>query len=272
MHEMSIFWLRAAVVLYSIGLLQAILTILRRKTQFFHVALGTFAVATILHMVSLVEAWIVLGHLPADNFFQSVSICAFLISNVFLFVYWRYQFESLGVFLFPLVFLMALVGATEAPVAAWQNQGIRDAWLKIHVLLVLSGYAALLLTAAASIFYLIQERQIKRKSARGFFDRLPPLGTLDNLITQSMGLGFVLITLAVVAGSVWAFIESGASWIGEAKIAISLATWAIYLVMIFLRTSAGWRGRKAALLAITVLGCFVITWAAHIGLRPVLAQ
>lgn len=272
MHDMSIFWLRAAVVLYSIGLLQAILTILRRKTQIFQLALGAFSVATILHMVSLVEAWIAAGHPPADNFFQSVSICAFLIANVFLFVYWRYQFESLGVFLFPLVFLMALVGATEIPVAAWENAGIRDAWLKVHVLLVLSGYAALLLTAVASIFYLIQERQIKGKNAPRFFDRLPPLGTLDNIITRSMGVGFVLITLAVVAGSTWAFIESGTRWISEARVAISIATWAIYLVMIFLRTSAGWRGRKAALLALTVLGCFVVTWATHLGLRPLLAQ
>ncbi|MGH9674061.1 MAG: cytochrome C assembly family protein, partial [Bryobacteraceae bacterium] len=211
-------------------------------------------------------------HLPADSFFQSISLCAFLVAVIFLFVYWRYQFESLGVFLFPLVFLMTLVGAMEAPVAAWTSLGVRDAWLKIHVLLVLSGYASLLLAAVASVCYLMQERRLKRKRGGGIFDRLPPLGTLDNLITQAMNIGFVLITLAVVAGSTWAFIESGTKWISEAKIAISLATWAIYLVMIFLRTSAGWRGRKAAMMSLTVLGCFVVTWAAHIGLRPILAQ
>jgi len=272
MHDMSIFWLRVAVALYSIGLLHAILTVLRRRSQLFQVALAAFSVATVLHMVALVDRWATLGHLPADNFFESASLCAFLLANVFLFVYWRYQFESLGVFLFPLVFLMALVGATEIPVSSWTDLRVRDIWLKLHVVLVLSGYAALLLTVVASIFYLIQERHLKRKSSPAFFDRLPPLGTLDNLITHGMGIGFVLITLSVIAGSTWAFIESGTRWIAEAKIAISLITWAVYLVMIFLRTSAGWRGRKAALMAIAVLGCFAITWAAHIGLRPVLSQ
>ena len=42
-----------------------------------------------------------------------------------------------------------------------------------------------------------------------------------------MGFGFVFITLGVIAGSTWAFIESGTSWIGEPKIAISLVTWAV---------------------------------------------
>jgi ABC-type uncharacterized transport system permease subunit len=44
-------------------------------------------------------------------------------------------------------------------------------------------------------------------------------------------------------------------------------TWVIYLVMIFLRVSAGWRGRKAAVLAITALGCSALTWAAHAQLQ-----
>lgn len=273
MHEMSVFWLRVAALLYAVGLLHAILTVLRRRVQIFRVALGVFIVAAILHFVSLVELTFSVGHLPVNNFFGSMSLCGFLIAALFLFVYWRYDFSSLSVFLFPLVFLMTLVGGMETPVPTWTNRSVRDAWLLLHVGLVLSGYAALLLTAVASVFYLIQERQLKSKQPRTVFvDRLPPLGTLDNLITASMGFGFVLITLAVVAGSTWAFIESGTKWIGEAKIAISLLTWAFYLLMVFLRMSAGWRGRKAAIMAITVLGCSALTWAAHVGLRPLLTR
>ena len=37
--------------------------------------------------------------------------------------------------------------------------------------------------------------------------------------------------------------------------------------MVFLRVSAGWRGRKAAYMAIVVVGCSALTWAAHVGLR-----
>ena len=139
--------------------------------------------------------------------------------------------------------------------ASWSSQRVRDAWLIVHVVLVLLGYAALLFTAVAAILYLMQERELKRKKPRSFYHRLPPLGTLDELITRFMGVGFVLITLAVIVGSTWAFVELGTQWVAEPKIAISFLTWGIYLAMVFLRVSAGWRGRKAAVLAITALGC-----------------
>ena len=40
----------------------------------------------------------------------------------------------------------------------------------------------------------------------------------------------------------------------------------------FLRASAGWRGRKAALMAVSVLCCSALTWAAHVGLRSLLTK
>jgi ABC-type transport system involved in cytochrome c biogenesis permease subunit len=140
--------------------------------------------------------------------------------------------------------------------------------------MVMLAYAALLVMAVGSIFYLIQERRLKSKHSPrgGIFERLPALGALDNLVTQSMGLGFVLLTLAMIVGSTWAFVSYGTNWIGEPRIAISLLTWALTLVMVFLRTSAGWRGRKAAMLALVVIGCSAATWAAHVGLRPELIK
>lgn len=272
MQSLWMFWLRVAVALYTVGLLHAILTVLRRESTWFRPALAAFVAGTILHMVAIVELWMFTGHLPADNFFESVSLCGFLIAVFYLVVYWRYQFASLAVFLFPLVFLMALLGATEIPVARWTSDSVRDTWLLAHVAMVMLGYAALLVTALASLFYLMQERRLKSKKLSPLFDRLPPLGTLDDLINRSMGFGFVLLTLATIAGSTWAFVESGTRWIGEAKIAISLLTWMLCLVMVFLRTSAGWRGRKAAVMSLTVLGCSALTWVAHVGLKSSLLR
>lgn len=274
MHEMSTFWLRAAVACYAVGLLHALLTAMQQRTRWFVAALGALEVGVVLHLVSIVERWRALGHIPASNFLESASLCGLLVALTFLFVRWKYQFESLSLFLFPLIFFLGLLGSMEDPVGTWGNRDVRGAWLLIHVTLVLFAYAALLLMAVASIFYLIRERQLKTKVATPsrLFDHLPPLGTLDNIINQSMGAGFTLLTLATVAGITWGFIESGTKWMSDAKVAISLATWVLTLVMVFLRTSAGWRGRKAALLSLTVVGCSALTWAAHVGLRPILAN
>lgn len=238
------------------------------------IALQTFRIGVVLQAVALVELAMAYGRLPIDNFYGTLNLCAFLIALVFIFVEAHFKFQSTAVAMFPLVFLMTLIAALERPVATWPNVGVRDAWLIVHIILVLAGYAALLLTAIASVFYLIQERRLKRhrnRPASSFLERLPPLATLDNLISASMNLGFVLLTLGVIFAVTWASTESAQHWIGDPKILLAFFTWALCLLMIVLRASAGWRGRKAAWMALTVLGCSALTWAAHIGLRPVLA-
>ena len=140
---------------------------------------------------------------------------------------------------------------------------VRNAWLTVHIVLVLLGYAALAFTAVASVLYLFQERELKTKKPRKFYYRLPPLGTLDDLISKTMAVGFVLITLAVIAGSTWGFIELKTAWIRQPKIAISFFTWGVYLALVCLRVAAGWRGRKAAIMTVALVGFSAITWAAH---------
>src|SRR5687768_1640187 len=131
MHDMSVFWLRFATVLYAAGLLPAILSILKRKSTCFLPALAAFCAGVLLHFVSLVESFLVPGTFPVHTFFETISLCGFLIALVFLFVYWRYQFQSLSVFLFPLVFVTVLFGGMGSPVPTWSNERLRDAWLML---------------------------------------------------------------------------------------------------------------------------------------------
>lgn len=272
MQESSVFWLRVATALYFLGMLHSVWTLFGKKSTLLQPALSAFLVGTVLHFVALVELSRSEGHLPLANFYQSMSLCAFLFALVFLFVWWRYQFPTLGIILFPLIFLMTLVGAMELPVQGWSSPRLREGWLLTHILSVLSGYAALLLTAGASIFYLIREKQLKNKRPGALFDRLPPLGTLDSIITRSLSFAFLFLTLGLLAALTWAFIESGTRWIGDARIHVAMITWAFCLGAVFLRNISGWRGRKAAMLSIALMGCAAITWAAHVGLRSMLLE
>lgn len=264
---MSVVWLRTAAAFYSCGLLYALIYLFRRTTRLFAPALIVFSIGTVFHFVSIVELWSESGHLPFNNFYETSSICAFLIALFYLLAYSYYRISIFSVCLFPVVFFMTLIGATEFPVARWSSPQLRNVWLMVHISTVLIGYAALVLSAVASVYYLLQERQLKRKSVTPSANRLPPLATLDRVITQSMNAGFVFITIGTVTGVVWAFIESGTGWILDPKIVFFLFTWAFYLAMIFLRVSAGWRGRRIAWMAVSVLGCSMITWATHVGLR-----
>jgi ABC-type transport system involved in cytochrome c biogenesis permease subunit len=263
---MSVIWLRTAAALYSCGLLYALIYLFRKSTRLFVPALIAFGAGAVFQLVSIIERWAETGHLPLNNFYETSSICAFMLAVLFLLGYSYYRIAIFSVCIFPLVFFMTLIGATEFPLAPLSPQ-VRSVWLVLHVSTVLIGYAALIFSAIASVYYLLQERQLKNKNVTPSVNRLPPLATLDRIITISMNAGFVFITLATVTGVVWAFLERGMNWIADPRIAFFLFTWAFYLAMIFLRISAGWRGRRMAWLAVGVLGCSVITWATHMTLR-----
>ncbi len=88
MPDMSLFWLRVSAVLYAAGLLRILWTLLRQRPaegnadplveRFQPWFVGSFAVATILHFVSIVERGIAAQHFPADNFHEAISLFAFL--------------------------------------------------------------------------------------------------------------------------------------------------------------------------------------------------
>ncbi|HYK57907.1 MAG TPA: cytochrome c biogenesis protein CcsA [Bryobacteraceae bacterium] len=265
MVSTSIFWLRVAVCFYAVGLLHSMLALLGKRTSLYPVARGTFRIGAILQGVALVDLGMAAGHIPVDNFFQTLNLCAFLIAVLFLAVEWRYHFASTAVAHFPLVFLMTLVAAMERPVAILT--GARETWLAIHIVLVLAGYAALAIMAAASFFYLIQERRLKTKKSLGLFQKLPPLATLDNLVSRYLEYGFVFITMGVIIVFLGAGARPTQETVGDPRVAISLFTWALLLATLYLRTTAGWRGRRAAAMALAVMVCSAITWFAHVGLR-----
>src|SRR5580698_10327047 len=140
MAEMSVIWLRVAAALYSVGLLHAILTLIRKREHLFRVSLAALSIGAVLHGVSIVEEGLIANRCPIANFYETLSMCAFLITTLFLFVYWRYKTESLGVFIFPLVFVMTLVATLGNPVDAWSSPIVRSAWLDVPITLVLLGF------------------------------------------------------------------------------------------------------------------------------------
>lgn len=263
MQEMSVFWLRAAAALYAVGLFHTFQVAIRKGSSIFRQALWAFSAGLVLHMVAIVEAGLSEGTWFPAGFHYSVSLCAFLLGLVFLILYWRHRSESFGVVLFPIVFAMTAVAAFDTPVPLWTSRAARDTWLVAHIVLVLLGYATLFLTALASVLYLAQERALKRKKPTILLDRLPPLGTLDNLISWTLGFGFVLITVGVVTGATWASIDSRGTSLRDPRLTAAMLTWIFCLVMVLMRITAGWRGRKAALMAVGVVVCSAATWAIH---------
>lgn len=98
--------------------------------------------------------------------------------------------------------------------------------------------------------YLIQEWELKSKRLGYFFTRLPSLDALDQLNSHCLTTGFAFLTLGIVSGSIWARQAWGSYWQWDPKEVWSIITWFIYLIQFHQRITVGWRGRRAAVMAI----------------------
>jgi hypothetical protein len=56
------------------------LALIRKRTGLYPLARGTFRIGAILHGVAIIDLGMAVGHIPVDNFFQTLSLCAFLIA------------------------------------------------------------------------------------------------------------------------------------------------------------------------------------------------
>src|SRR5512143_1059409 len=98
MAEMSVIWLRVAAALYSLGLLHAILTLVRRREHLFRVAMAAFTLGSVFHFVSIIEEGLFTNRCPITNVYETLSMCAFLVVVLYMFVQWRYHMDSISVF------------------------------------------------------------------------------------------------------------------------------------------------------------------------------
>ena len=57
------------------------------------------------------------------------------------------------------------------------------------------------------------------------------------------------MTVGLLAGVIWAEKEWVNGWHGDPKVISALVTWVIYLILIYLRVTMGWRGRRAAFIS-----------------------
>jgi len=260
---MANIWLRVALALYGLGLLYVLVALTRTKELLNRLSLHAAYLGMIFHFVAIAETVHQSGDLGLASLSVAASVLGFLIMVVFLIVYMVYQTTSPGVVVFPLVFLLTFVGASGQEPFVLASATARQGWLIAHISLILAGYAALVLSFSASLIYLIQERALKSKQSTGLLSRLPSLQVTDEIGLRSLLLGFPFMTAGLVAGMVIAQTSFGNIDFRDPKILLSSLMWAVYLVLVYTRWSAGWRGRRAAYLAAGVFAMAIVAWGAN---------
>ena len=192
---------------------------------------------------------------PWDTWAGTLNLFVWLVVGIYLVWGCRARFALLGLAIMPLatglLFAAWLAGAGSAPDAAAYS----TPFLVFHVGLVLAAFAGLTVAAAMSALYLYEERRLKRRRPASLLGRMPSLVTLDTLAGRT-----VLVSLPALAAGVGLGLarlsESGGGF--DALMAASLATIAVYAAYLVLRVEAGWRGRRAAYLALAGFALVIV--------------
>jgi ABC-type uncharacterized transport system permease subunit len=178
---------------------------------------------------------------------------------------WREPLRTLGLVVYPLAGLVAIC-ATTWPTPA-SEIAVIDWKVRSHVVLSLLSAGLLTLAAIHAGLLAAQERLLHSHKLTYLMRALPPLQTMERLLFQLIGIGFVLLSLTLLSG-LW-FIRD---WLAQHlahKTVLSITAWLIFGVLLWGRIRYGWRGRTA--IRWTLAG-YAMLILAYFGSKLILEQ
>jgi ABC-type transport system involved in cytochrome c biogenesis permease subunit len=209
----------------------------------------------VLHMVYLVLGGIEYGHVPLATTWESLTFIAFMLALVYLILEWQMEDRSTGVFLLGGVLLLQLLSTAFITHEGEVPEILRAPMFGIHVSMALLGYVGLAIAAVYGVMYLVQYRQLKQRHVGLLFQRLPNLETLSRLNIRALVIGWIGLTVAIVAGTVWAFNlnRTGAldvNLLADAKFLLTVGLWVLYGACLGGLYILGWAKRTLASLSV----------------------
>jgi len=261
--------LNGVTFVYLLSFLLYLVRMVRGKEFWGSAASRVARIGFLLHSAALLLRWkssydLGIGHAPLANFYESLSFFAWAVLLLYLIIEWRTRSRSLGVFVIPVAFLL-LAFASISPGVNDRIQplipALQSNWLTVHVLTCFLGYASFAMAFALGIMYLLKGRARDGGTEEGTFSRLiPASAAVEELLYQSVVLGFVLLTLGIMTGSVWAHYAWGSYWRWDPKENSALITWIVYAVMLHARSVQGWRGRRMAWMSLVGFASVLFTY------------
>lgn len=241
--------------------------------------------------------WANFGYFPLSNLYESLFFLAWGITLFTIIIQSQSNLPFLGGISIPVALFvtgfasLSLPESMQAP--APLVPALKSNWLMLHVSVMMVSYASLITGSLLSIFFLIltkikKEKEtsltniafykaeteidysnvltVQTKQESNFLsrDRLTLLESIDNLSYRTIGFGFPLLTIGIIAGAVWANEAWGSYWSWDPKETWALITWIVFAAYLHTRLTKNWQGEKPA--AIASIG-FVIVWICYLGVN-----
>ena len=247
------------------------------------------AMANLLLTSQLVLRWWESGHFPISNLYESLCFLAWACTLTQLLVERSWPSPIVAAAATPMglgcIAFASFALPDQLQTSAPLVPALRSSWLVMHVSVIMVSYAALLVGSLLSLAVLVTDRgevlELRSSSiGSGGFRQSVGVGNdgvlqlqsiqlstteqLDSLSYRTITVGFLMLTVGIVSGAVWANEAWGSYWSWDPKETWALICWLVYAAYLHTRLSRGWQGRRPALVA--VVGLVVIA-VCYIGVN-----
>ncbi|MCP9805163.1 c-type cytochrome biogenesis protein CcsB [Cyanobium sp. T1B-Tous] len=262
------------------------------------------AVANLCLTAQLVLRWWDSGHFPISNLYESLCFLAWACTLTQLLVERSWPSPLVPAAATPMALGCVAFASFALPDRLQEASplvpALRSSWLVMHVSVIMVSYAALLVGSLLSLAVLFTDRRNAlelRSSSIGSGGyrqarlavvgegpdgtgapamqlssvAIPVVEQLDSLSYRTITVGFLLLSVGLVSGAVWANEAWGSWWSWDPKETWALICWLVYAAYLHTRLIRGWQGRKPALVAaaglVVIVVCYIGVNLLGIGLH-----
>ena len=238
----------------------------RRTELFGRLGLLLTGIAVAVHAVALLGRGMAAdpNRVPWGNMYEFTLSGTFVVALLYLVLHRRLGLAWMAPIVvgFVLAMLMVAVLWLYDPVAPL-TEALDSYWLVIHVVSAIIATGAFTLGGICSAIYLVKERW--PGATTGPLARIPAPAVLDRISYRIHSFGFPVWTFAVlITGPIWAHQAWSSYWNWDPKEVWAFITWVVYAAYLHARSTAGWKGRNAAILALVGMATL---WFNFIGIN-----
>jgi cytochrome c-type biogenesis protein CcsB len=224
------------------------------------VAVAALAATLVVHVAAVLIRLAGERHVPLANTGEAVTFFALTTTLVYAYLEVRMRTQSLGIFILLIVLVFQTVGTFRYEPFAPIKESLKSGWFAIHVTTTLFSFSGFAIATVTSALYLLLYRELHSTRPGFIYQRIPPLETLDVMSRRAVKLAFILFTIGILTGMMWAREVWGKFWRWDPKLCTSLTVWLIYAGYLFVRTRKTWNGRRVAYLALLGFAMLIFTF------------
>jgi ABC-type uncharacterized transport system permease subunit len=190
---------------------------------------------------------------PWSTWAGSLNLFVWFVVTVYLGV--RKPYRLLGLAVMPLAAALLIVAHAGGGTGVGARSHYSNLFLVLHVGLVLAAFAGFTLAAALSVFYVWQERRLKRREVTILRRQAPSLATLDRLALRAVTFSLPALTLGLAVGLVRLLADGERI---DALVVATIVTWFVWAAYLVLRMTRGLAGRRAAYVALAGFALVIV--------------